>query len=113
SIIANNPASGTPRECYVSSAASFSGSRNLTNDTLCPGHIGAPTNVDPVLADNGGSTLTHALMADSNAIDAYDGDMCPVSDQRGQARPAVQSDCDLGALESEPLAGTVTSVSIN
>ena len=41
--------------------------------------------VAPTLADNGGLTRTHALLAGSPAIDR--GEACPRDDQRGVARP--------------------------
>ena len=50
------------------------------------------------LADAGGPTLTHALLAGSPAIDAAVG-VCPVTDQRGVARDAS---CDVGAFEFVP-----------
>lgn len=49
------------------------------------------------LANNGGATMTHALLAGSAAIDAASGP-CIVSDQRGVGRP-VGSACDVGAYE--------------
>ncbi|MFZ1396424.1 MAG: carbohydrate binding domain-containing protein [Candidatus Promineifilaceae bacterium] len=52
-----------------------------------------------VLADNGGPTLTHALLAGSVAIDAANTAVCPSTDQRGIARDAA---CDIGAFESIP-----------
>ena len=55
--------------------------------------------VDP-LADNGGPTLTHALLLGSAAIDAAV-DACPTTDQRGVARPQG-SGCDVGAFELVP-----------
>ncbi|MDJ0959802.1 MAG: carbohydrate binding domain-containing protein [Acidimicrobiia bacterium] len=51
-----------------------------------------------VLADNGGPTLTHALLAGSVAIDAAVG-ACPATDQRGIARDAS---CDVGSYEFIP-----------
>ncbi|HEY9122391.1 MAG TPA: choice-of-anchor Q domain-containing protein [Brevefilum sp.] len=58
---------------------------------------------DPLLGplvDNGGFTLTHALLEGSPAIDAGDPNTCPETDQRGVARP--QGDyCDMGADEYE------------
>jgi predicted outer membrane repeat protein len=62
--------------------------------------------LDP-LADNGGSTLTHALREDSPAIDAGDPLNCPATDQRGFPRP-IDGDgdgtavCDMGAYEYVP-----------
>ena len=52
------------------------------------------------LANNGGPTLTHALLAGSPAIDAADNAVCPATDQRGVARPQGPG-CDIGAFELE------------
>ena len=57
------------------------------------------------LANNGGSTMTHALLAGSPAIDAGDpaepgtgGSTCPAGDQRNVPRPQGLA-CDIGAFE--------------
>src|SRR5207253_6831744 len=57
------------------------------------------------LADNGGPTLTRALLGDSPAIDAGNaatpgsgGVACAATDQRGVLRP-FGSHCDMGAFE--------------
>jgi CSLREA domain-containing protein/uncharacterized repeat protein (TIGR01451 family) len=50
------------------------------------------------LADNGGLTLTHGLLAGSPAIDAGDNATCEATDQRGVTRP-VGAACDIGAFE--------------
>jgi hypothetical protein len=81
---------------------------NLDSDATCglagPGDL---SGVDPLLgplADNGGPTQTHALLAGSPAIDAGGDDGCPWADQRGLVRP-VDGDadgeavCDIGAFE--------------
>ena len=62
------------------------------------------------LADNGGPTLTRALLAGSPALDVIPATLngpcrdpfgaAPVPDQRGVARP-VKSLCDIGAYEGE------------
>ena len=57
------------------------------------------------LADNGGATLTHALLEGSQALDAAANTVCltaPVSgvDQRGVRRPQGAR-CDIGAFEVE------------
>ncbi len=70
------------------------------------------------LANNGGPTLTHALLAGSQAIDAGDDAVCaaePVNglDQRGVARPQG-AHCDIGAYEAAttpPPTGTFLFVS--
>jgi hypothetical protein len=70
----------------------------------------ADANLGP-LADNGGPTLTHALLTDSDAIDAGNEAICqapPVDgiDQRGVERPQDGDGvggavCDIGAFELE------------
>lgn len=72
-------------------------------DATCPG-----INLDPVLGtlqDNGGPTLTAALLNGSSAIDNAIDSVCnsaPVNglDQRGVARPIGES-CDIGSFESD------------
>lgn len=61
------------------------------------------TSVDPklgALADNGGGTLTHALLAGSPARDKIPANLCPATDQRGVKRPQGAA-CDIGAFEAE------------
>jgi hypothetical protein len=53
------------------------------------------------LADNGGPTLTHALIASSPAIDAAGAGACPAVDQRGVTRPPGAG-CDSGSFERTP-----------
>ena len=51
------------------------------------------------LADNGGPTFTHALLAGSPAIDTASDDCPPpITDQRGVTRPQGPA-CDIGAYE--------------
>lgn len=50
------------------------------------------------LADNGGPTLTHALLPGSPALDSADDTLCPTTDQRGVARPQGAG-CDVGSVE--------------
>ncbi len=57
------------------------------------------------LADNGGPTLTHALLAGSAAIDSGLRLACPGADQRGEPRPRDgdgdgHAACDVGAYEA-------------
>jgi uncharacterized repeat protein (TIGR01451 family) len=59
--------------------------------------IGLDPRLEP-LADNGGPTLTHGLLAESPAIDAGNDATCEATDQRGVARP-VGAACDIGAFE--------------
>lgn len=63
--------------------------------------------IDVALADNGGPTLTHALVDGSPAIDAIPAASCASpSDQTGLVRPQdgdgdMTADCDIGAYEVE------------
>jgi len=70
--------------------------------------------LEPPLADNGGPTLTHALLDPNDpntpstctqnpAIDGGDNAACPSTDQRGFIRPfPVGGACDIGAFELQP-----------
>src|SRR5262249_6979571 len=74
--------------------------------------VGTPgAHLDPRLGDlgdNGGPTQTHALLADSPAIDHGTNTGAPGADQRGVARPKDgnrdgRAVVDIGAFEFEPL----------
>ena len=96
-------------DCYATSTLFFP-RFVLTNQALpsatCLVGFNPPTNkvvpdamVGP-LADNGGSTPTHALLLGSPAIGAggtANPDTCPATDQTGRARPATS--CDIGAVQ--------------
>ncbi len=70
--------------------------RNITDTLECLGFETSDPKLAP-LADNGGPTRTHALLAGSSAIDAAIG--CTVTDdQRYFARPQGVL-CDVGAVE--------------
>ena len=77
---------------------------NLDTDGSCA----AATKVDDLklapLADYGGATLTHKLLPESPAIDYADDKLCPLKDQRGEARPYDgdnngDANCDVGSFE--------------
>jgi hypothetical protein len=82
---------------------------NIVSDLSCEffTEVGDLVNTDPLigpLQDNGGAALTHALLADSPAIDAGANARCPASDQRRAVRPQDgDSDnlavCDIGSYE--------------
>jgi parallel beta-helix repeat protein len=109
-IIANS----TGGDCSGTAAAGSS--NNLIEDSgsacgLSNGSNGNIVGQDPnlgALANNGGPTQTHALLAGSPAINA--GDTTLTTDQRGYGRPAGGTD-DIGAYEYDatPLAITLAS----
>jgi hypothetical protein len=78
------------------------GGHNLSSDNTCAfTNSGSLNDTDPKLgplADNGGPTLTMALLAGSPAIDAGDDALAPAYDQRGVKRPQG-AHADLGAFE--------------
>ena len=74
---------------------------NIVEDGSCDAAFSGDPNLGP-LADNGGPTLTHALLEGSPAIDTGDSASCPLTDQRGVIRPQ-RSGCDIGAFELENL----------
>jgi hypothetical protein len=81
-----------------------SAGHNLSSDNSCPfSESGDLEDTDPLvssLADNGGLTKTHALLAGSPAIDSGSSDCPPpATDQRGTSRPQGAG-CDIGAYES-------------
>ena len=115
-IVSNN----TPNDCAGSIT---SAGHNLDSDGSCGLSVGLGDiiSTDPLLgplADNGGPTFTHALLANSPAIDAGNpatpgsgGNACEASDQRGVTRP-LDGDgdgvaiCDIGAFEVDCPAAT-------
>jgi hypothetical protein len=110
-IVASN--GGRGGDCFVSGPDAYgvSGSlgtntSSLVADGTCdPAYLGDPL-LGP-LADNGGRTLTHALLAGSPAIDATPAVSCTLpTDQRGATRPVIQTSsetpCDIGAYEMQP-----------
>ncbi|MCP4202858.1 MAG: hypothetical protein GY769_13120 [bacterium] len=72
---------------------------NLADDTTCGSIPSNLTGLNPSLSDNGGPTMTHALLDGSNAIDVGSAPACPPNDQRGAARVNA---CDIGSYEFIP-----------
>lgn len=81
---------------------------NFATGTPAGVSINASLGLGP-LADNGGPTRTHALLASSPAIDA--GANCVATDQRGVSRPQGAG-CDIGAFEVDDTFPTVVSDSL-
>jgi CSLREA domain-containing protein len=112
-----------------SNSGVINGSNNLIDDTSCGSNaafrIGAATNLDATLNSNGGPTNTHALLFNSNAIDA--GSDCtyvssgtnplftngaPITDdQRGEPRDDLN--CDAGAFELQYADSNQVTVDYN
>ena len=99
---------GTSSTFNDNNSNTYDHGNNLDSDGSCIGNDaggGAVNNikgVDPLLAalaDNGGPTMTHALMPGSPALDAANTGACPSTDQRGVARK-LDANCDIGAYES-------------
>ncbi|MEZ4861357.1 MAG: choice-of-anchor Q domain-containing protein [Caldilineaceae bacterium] len=116
-LVVSNTANGAGGgDCQLNASPGFpnhivSAGHNLDSDGSCltpevrqPSDIpNGDANLGP-LANNGGSTLTHALLAGSQAIDNGDDALCaaaPINgrDQRGVSRPQG-AHCDIGAYEA-------------
>jgi len=107
-IVAGNTAATEDPDCHTFAPVTSEGynlvqANTSPNCTIAPGP-GDLMGIDPLLgplADNGGPTMTHALLKGSPAVDAG-GPGCTLLDQRGLEREA----CDIGAYELV-LCGTV------
>jgi len=92
SIFGNSPSGGNCGGVGVVT----DGGGNLADDPTCGTIPNTLTGLDATLADNGGPTMTHSLLAGSTAIDAAGA--CGLStDQRGFIR--VDGLCDAGSFE--------------
>jgi CSLREA domain-containing protein len=120
SIIANNSDGGgeAPDCTGVFASIDSQGYNIIGNENGCvfTATVGDQVGVDPLLGllqNNGGNTLTHALLTGSPAIDAGNpatpgsgGVACEVTDQRGEWRPmdgnndGIEIYCDIGAYEA-------------
>jgi hypothetical protein len=103
-------ADSTENNCFIVGGATLtSNDYNLADDDTCDltntnDQITDDAGLAP-LANNGGPTETHALQADSPAIDAIPtGDCAVATDQRGVFRPLDGNGggaaCDIGAFEA-------------
>ncbi|MEM7119279.1 MAG: choice-of-anchor Q domain-containing protein [Chloroflexota bacterium] len=91
----------------------YASSNSLSRDNTCGATRSTTINLGP-LQNNGGSTLTHALLSGSSAINAGNNGVCaaaPINnvDQRGVARPHGAR-CDAGAYEYRTAVSPVLSI---
>ncbi len=109
----------------ITSNYNLFGHSDLTNSQAFSGFAPAGTDINATadgdqptilasiltpLADNGGPTLTHALVVESPAIDAAGAPPCLFSrDQRGISRPQGLA-CDIGAFELDDFLGPAVSL---
>jgi hypothetical protein len=117
-LVSGNTASSGSEICAGATVNNFNlvGHNGLTNTQAFSGFAPGATDLtatsdgntptaltdilDTTLQDNGGPTLTHALITGSPAIDASPVDAdCEATDQRGVARPQGVA-CDIGAFEA-------------
>ncbi len=94
-----NPQGGGDNCAGLGVPGFFDGGNNLADDTSCETIPDTLTNLDSLLAANGGPTQTHALLSGSTAIDAA-GTCGLATDQRGA--PRVADACDSGSFEVAP-----------
>lgn len=102
--IVNSNMAATPSDDCAGAITSLG--YNLASDTSCAlggtGDLNSTNSLLGPLANNGGPTMTHALLLASPAIDAVPLASCNVStDQRGIARPQGAG-CDSGSYEHPP-----------
>lgn len=120
SILADNRAGAVLRNCSLNPDALTSFGHNLTDGAAAECALGDPmdqVSANPLLgplATNGGTTVSHAPLAGSPAIDHGSPSDCPDRDQSGRPRP-LDGDgngsviCDIGAIEV-PEPGLVLSL---
>lgn len=101
-IIGANSGGGTP-DCSGSlESRDFNLIQNISGCTLTGTTTDNKTGLDPLLGplqNNGGLTLTHALLDGSGAVDSGNDGTCQTTDQRGVLRPQGAS-CDMGSYEA-------------
>jgi hypothetical protein len=110
SIVAGNHLPGGAPLAEIISVHSITGANNLIGsaNVALPGDtLGGDPLLGP-LADNGGPTLTHALLAGSPAIDAGSNLAGLTSDQRGEGYVRVYgAAADIGAFERQAVADPI------
>jgi hypothetical protein len=107
-IVADNAVGATGSGPDISGpvTATFSLVENTAGTVFAPGSVANLLGLDPrlgPLADNGGPTKTHALLAGSPAIDHGSNPAGLAFDQRGAGFPrAAGAGVDIGAFELQP-----------
>ncbi len=109
-VMDGNRTDGEPRGCAVQDggATIVSEGGNVVEDQACSAwlthasdRLGVDPGVEAVLGNHGGPTLTHALVAGSQAIGAGNPATCAATDQRGYLR---NEGCDAGAVQANGTA---------
>jgi hypothetical protein len=102
-LLSGNQRAGVGQDCATGNGGAItSNGSNLSSDATCASFTqpsdkpNTAAGVSATLANNGGPTMTHALLAGSAAIDAGAVQGCPALDQRGFTRVGA---CDIGAFE--------------
>jgi len=95
SIIAN---SGPGGDCNITTGAIDIDAASIIEDGSCNAQRAIDPQLGP-LSDNGGATLTHALLPTSPARNTGVLSTCESQDQRGQIRNDGDDACDVGAIE--------------
>ncbi len=113
-LVADNTATSTGPD--VDGAVTSAGYNLIgdSSDSTGFGSTGDQLDVAPLLGslnNNGGATLTHALLTGSPAIDAANTATSPTTDQRGVARP-YGDEADIGAYEWQP-GGQISGTKFN
>jgi hypothetical protein len=106
-ILANPAAGGN----YWGGTITDAGNNLSSDATIAFAAISSFTNANPnldSLANNGGTTMTMALLPASPAVRAGDADSAPATDQRGQPRKALQ--IDIGAYETPVIPSDIPSI---
>lgn len=99
-LIADNSVNCSSFSSPINFDASIVGSNNLSTDDTCGSTflVVPDVHIGP-LADNGGITMTHALLPESPAIDAGKGISSLVTDQRGEPRMTDGNSDGIAAID--------------
>lgn len=103
-LLSGNTVSGAPSTCDLENPGGVIALYNLATDSSCGAGFTEKTASElamGALKNWGGATGTVPLLPGSAAIDAGDDVSCPLTDQRGIARPQL-AHCDVGAYEAQP-----------